>query len=220
VHQPRDLTQVAPLLRSPVLRANRRAHVIRPLRRRLAASHILPATATRRAGVGRSTAPHQQLASSDGLARPAREGDVVSLHYTCRDAEGQTISSSRDTDEPCTFELGAGKVFANPLFKAFDAAARGLGVGDTTSLECNGGEWKDDLLFTVERSHPEVERLTARYQTLTPGLVVELANGASAVVLHVDEEMLQLDANPMLAGKQLLFELELVALTAREHVCE
>ena len=55
---------------------------------------------------------------------------------------------------------------------------------------------------------------------LTPGLVVELANGASAVVLHVNEEMLQLDANPMLAGKQLLFELELFALTAREHVCE
>ena len=67
MHQPRDLTQVAPLLRSPVLRANRRAHVIRPLRRQLAASHILPATATRRAGVGRSTAPHQQLASSGVL---------------------------------------------------------------------------------------------------------------------------------------------------------
>lgn len=88
--------------------------------------------------------------------RVAVEGDIVSLHYTCLDEQGQVrrtpahvshvvaqvieykyeveiscsnhvdplhicvpqkLESSRDSEEPVTFELGAGEVFANPVFK-------------------------------------------------------------------------------------------------------
>ena len=47
---------------------------------------------------------------------------------------------------------------------------------------------------------------------LADGLVVELANGSNAVVLNMDEKVVRLDANPMLAGKQLVFELELLSI--------
>lgn len=47
---------------------------------------------------------------------------------------------------------------------------------------------------------------------LTTGLVVELANGAQAVVLDVTDEAVKLDANHMLAGRTLTFELELVSI--------
>lgn len=47
---------------------------------------------------------------------------------------------------------------------------------------------------------------------LTKGLVVELSNGAQAVVLEVGDETVKLDANPMMAGRSLTFELELVAI--------
>lgn len=42
--------------------------------------------------------------------------------------------------------------------------------------------------------------------------MVELANGNNAVVLNMDEKVVRLDANPMLAGKQLVFELELLSI--------
>lgn len=47
---------------------------------------------------------------------------------------------------------------------------------------------------------------------LTKGLVVELSNGAQAVVLEVGEATVKLDANHMMAGRSLTFELELVGI--------
>jgi len=47
---------------------------------------------------------------------------------------------------------------------------------------------------------------------IQPGLLVELSNGGMAVVVSCDEANVALDANSMLAGKSLKFELELVGL--------
>ena len=41
---------------------------------------------------------------------------------------------------------------------------------------------------------------------------MELSNGAMALIAKCDEESVLLDTNSMLAGKALLFELELVDL--------
>jgi hypothetical protein len=34
----------------------------------------------------------------------------------------------------------------------------------TAALQAQGGKWNRDLLFTVPRSHPEIERLEGRYK--------------------------------------------------------
>ena len=44
------------------------------------------------------------------------------------------------------------------------------------------------------------------------GMLLELSNGGMALVVAADEEAVVLDANNMLAGKALWFELELAAL--------
>jgi hypothetical protein len=62
------------------------------------------------------------------------------------------------------FEVGAGEIVGNALFQAFDGALRGLGVGEAVELQLDGGEWQRDLLFTVPRDHPEVQRLEGRYK--------------------------------------------------------
>lgn len=49
---------------------------------------------------------------------------------------------------------------------------------------------------------------------LAPNLVVELANGGRAVVLDVSDHSVKLDANSMLAGKMLVFNIELVGIEA------
>jgi hypothetical protein len=41
---------------------------------------------------------------------------------------------------------------------------RGLGVGEVVEVEMSGGDWRPELLFSVPRSHPEVERLEGRYK--------------------------------------------------------
>ena len=98
-------------------------------------------------------------------------------------------------------------------------------------MTADGGEWDSNLMFEVPLDHEEVQRLAGRYQKcvtfcllsahtplghsvggLTKGLVVELSNGAQAVVLEVGAATVKLDANPMMAGRSLTFELELVAI--------
>lgn len=44
------------------------------------------------------------------------------------------------------------------------------------------------------------------------GLLAELSNGALALVVECDDDAVTLDTNNMMAGKSLLFEIELVAL--------
>jgi FKBP-type peptidyl-prolyl cis-trans isomerase 2 len=43
--------------------------------------------------------------------------------------------------------------------------------------------------------------------------VVELANGGMALVLEVNEKEVVMDANNMMAGKSLIFELDVVSIT-------
>ena len=52
---------------------------------------------------------------------------------------------------------------------------------------------------------------------LAPGLVVELANGAKALIVAIDAGSgdVTIDANDMLAGKARVFELELVGLVKK-----
>ncbi len=47
---------------------------------------------------------------------------------------------------------------------------------------------------------------------LKPGLVIELANNTMAMVLAVDDQGVRIDANNMMAGKKLFFELEVIAI--------
>ena len=81
--------------------------------------------------------------------------------------------------------------------------------------QADGGPWNPDLLFSVPRSHQEIARLEGRYKSVggvKEGLVVELSNGGMAVVTECTDEVVQLDANSMLAGKKLVFEIELVGI--------
>lgn len=77
------------------------------------------------------------------------DGDIVTIHYICRDEAGDVVDDSANSEEPVSFEVGAGEVTGNPLFQAFDEAIRGLPLGSTTILEAKGGEWKRELFFEV-----------------------------------------------------------------------
>lgn len=157
--------------------------------------------------------------STDG-PRKAEVGDVVSIHWACLDEHGATIETSQTSGEPTTFEVGAGDIVGNELFEAFDEAVRGLSVGETIGIKADGPTWTEELMFNVPMDHPEIERMNGRYKNqggCHEGLLAELSNGGMAVVVKVDEQagMVVLDANSMMAGKSMIFELELLDI-ARE----
>lgn len=164
--------------------------------------------------------PRPGPAAAVDLATIADLGDMVTIHYTLADEGGAVLDSSRARGDPLTFEVGAGDVFGNPIYQAFDGVVRGLALGERSTLRAEGDPWTPDLCWRVPGDHPEVERLAGRSKNvggLAPGLVVELANGARAVVVAVDAGTgdVTIDANDMLAGRARIFELELVGLTKK-----
>lgn len=69
-------------------------------------------------------------------AAPMRavEGDIVTIHWVCINEDGEVLESSRASDEPTTFEVGAGDIVGNRLFEAFDEVVRGMSLGETVSI--------------------------------------------------------------------------------------
>lgn len=54
----------------------------------------------------------------------AVEGDIVTIHFSAKSPDGEVIESTRDAGEPLSFEIGAGEVMANPIFKVGSARPR------------------------------------------------------------------------------------------------
>jgi hypothetical protein len=130
-----------------------------------AAHRQCPSFRPHRSSNVRAAAAAAAPAGSSGAAAVATEGDVVTIHFEARSADGALVETTRgDGGEPLTFEVGAGDVMGNPIFRALDGAVRGLPVGGAVELELSGGDWRPELLFTVPRDHPEVERLEGRYK--------------------------------------------------------
>eukprot|EP00892_Ulva_mutabilis_P009696 jgi/Ulvmu1/7099/UM034_0003.1 len=143
----------------------------------------------------------------------AVDGDIVLLHYDCRDDAGEMIDSTRERGEPLTLELGVGEIVGNPLVQALETAVRSHGVGDVVELQLQGGDYKPELIFKVPTDHPEIERLQGRYRSqggLEVDKVVELQNGQWAKVVAITEAEVTIDANNMLAGLQRRITVEIL----------
>lgn len=147
-------------------------------------------------------------ARAPGLRSPpshatAAPGDFVTVHYTGTLEDGTEFDSSRTPGrEPLSFELGAGFVVPG-----FDRLVTGLEVGGREKAVVPASDAyglpNESLIFTVPRS--------VAPEDLRVGTAVQLSNGMRAVVVSIDDENIQLDANHQLAGKDLTFDVELVA---------
>ena len=87
----------------------------------------------------------------------------------------------------------------------------GLWLSGVSPTNCVNPEHNDGML-QVPRDHQEVARLEGRYKSqggLKEGMVVELANGESAMVVALKDDAVQIDANNMMAGKSRTFEITL-----------
>lgn len=138
----------------------------------------------------------------------AKTGDTVRIHYTGTLNDGSVFDSSQGR-EPLEFTLGAGQVIPG-----FDAAVDGMAVGDRKVAEIPAdeayGPRHDQAVQDVPRADIPAEI------PLEVGLQLQMQSPTGQVmpvtVTAITDDAVTLDANHMLAGKDLTFDIELVSI--------
>ena len=136
----------------------------------------------------------------------AKEGDEVQVHYTGKLEDGTVFDTSED-GEPLSFTIGE-----NRVIPGFEEAVTGMEPGDSKTTEVEPeqayGEHREDMVMEMERDQipddvdPEVGQQ----------LQLRLENGQTVPVLitALGEDTVTIDANHPLAGRKLMFEIELI----------
>lgn len=137
-----------------------------------------------------------------------KSGDTVKVHYTGKLANGEQFDSSTGR-EPLEFTVGAGMMIAG-----FDAALPGMKVGDkkTINIAAIDGYGETDetaiIEFPKENVPADIKLEVGQHQTLTN----EQGQPFPVVVKEITEDFIIFDANHFLAGKELVFDIELVEI--------
>lgn len=141
-----------------------------------------------------------------------KENNTVKVNYTGKLSDGQ-IFDSAEGKKPLEFTLGQGQ-----LIPGFEKGLIDMKLNEKKTItipkEEAYGEVNDDLKLEVKR--------TELPQDMTPevgmGLVSKSPDGQerNLLVVEVNEESIVVDGNHPLAGKDLIFDLEVVAIKDTE----
>lgn len=133
---------------------------------------------------------------------------AVTLHFTLRLADGEVIDTTRNRAEPVTFVIGDGN-----LLPGFERKLVGLGAGDSAEFTVLPEE-------AFGQPNPaNVQRFDRRQfegTELQEGLMLSFADAQKAelpgVVTRFDDREVVVDFNHPLAGRTILFEVEIIAV--------
>lgn len=133
-------------------------------------------------------------------------GNIVNVHYTGKFTDGNVFDTSEGR-ETLQFELGAGQ-----LIPGFEAAVLGKEVGDkltaVISAEDGYGLVNEELIVNVplDKMPGEVE--------IGQTLEASGQDGQSlqVTIVEINEDNVVIDGNHPLAGKDLIFEIEIVSV--------
>jgi FKBP-type peptidyl-prolyl cis-trans isomerase 2 len=138
----------------------------------------------------------------------AKSGDNVKVHYTGTLNDGSEFDSSRERD-PLEFTIDSGQVIAG-----FNEAVTGMSVGDSKSVTIPSnqayGEHNPEMVQDVPRSAIPSDI------DLHEGMILSARNpegrNLNFKVVEFNNESVKVDGNHPLAGEDLTFQLELVAI--------
>ncbi len=138
----------------------------------------------------------------------AKTGDTVKVHYTGKLEDGVVFDSSKDRP-PLEFTIGGGEVIAG-----FENGIIGMEVGGKKTIsippeDAYGPRREELVLYVKKTDFPDniVPAVGQQLQVRQPnGGIIDL------VVTEMNEDTVTLDANHPLAGKTLIFDVELVEI--------
>ncbi len=156
--------------------------------------------------------------SNSGADKCVCEGNVACVHYKGSLESGEVFDSSFDR-EPIEFVVGSGQ-----LIKGFDKAVVGMKVGDKKNISLLPAEAYGDR---DERRIQTVPRaMLPKEPDPQPGmmLVIKTPTGQNlpAKIDKVEKDIVTIDFNHPLAGKNLKFEIQIVGIKEKkehEHGC-
>ena len=135
---------------------------------------------------------------------PVGPGTRVSLKFSLSLPTGETI----DQTESATFEVGDGS-----LLPGFESAIFGMNAGENASFEIEAkhgfGEPNEDNIH-------KIKQIDFNDMDLVEGLVVSFKDGEGnevpGVVKEIQSDLVVVDFNHPLAGKDLLFQVEIFSV--------
>jgi peptidylprolyl isomerase len=151
----------------------------------------------------------------ESMERAIRAGDKVGVSYTGRFEDGNVFESSEGRP-PLEFTVGAGQVIPG-----FDRAVVGMSVGEKKTLtvlpEDAYGPYQTEYVVDLPK-----EIFPADMQ-LAPGIEVQLLDKAGrpmpypAKIVEILDAGVRLDLNHELAGRTLVFDIEIVSAKQEEE---
>ena len=137
-----------------------------------------------------------------------KSGDKVKVHYHGKLTTGETFDSSTGR-EPLEFEVGSGSVI-----KGFDEGVTGMSVGEKKTINIPFdeayGPKKDEMIIEMpkDRFPKDLE--------IEVGMPLMMSDQDGhqfqVTVSEINDNEVLLDANHPLAGKDLVFDLELIEI--------
>jgi peptidylprolyl isomerase len=139
-----------------------------------------------------------------------KSGNVVKVHYTGKLVSGDQFDSSVGRD-PLEFTVGAGQ-----MIKGFDAAMPGMKIGEKKTINIPAseayGERSEEAIIPFPKENVPADMKLEAGMTLT--LSNQMGQPVPVVVVEIKEDVIILDANHFLAGKELVFDIELVEIVS------
>ena len=140
--------------------------------------------------------------------RKIQSGDNVKVHYTGKLEDGSIFDTSlTEGREPLETTLGQGQ-----LIKGFEAGLIDMSEGEKKTIEIESadayGEHNPEMINEIPRAQvPEGVKEGEMLQGMGP------MGPVNVKVVEVKDETVVLDANHPLAGKKLIFDLEVVSIS-------
>lgn len=134
-----------------------------------------------------------------------QNGTIVNVHYTGKLTDGSVFDTS-EGNGTLRFEVGSGQIIPG-----FENALIGKNVGDKITVSISPeqayGPVYEELLVRVPKDRmPEGVHAGQVLQATNEG------NTSNVVVVEVNEGDVVIDGNHPLAGKELIFDIEVVSL--------
>jgi len=138
----------------------------------------------------------------------AKRGDTVWVHYTGRLDDG-TVFKTSDGHKPQRFKIGESK-----LLPALQQAVVGMKPGESRNIKIKAdeayGPRREEMVVAVDRKN------FPKNVELYVGMELDVCQNDGKVfpskVADVSECSVTLDANHPLAGKDIIFDIELVEI--------
>lgn len=138
----------------------------------------------------------------------AEKGDTVKIHYSVKPkGDKDIVDTSRDRD-PLSFKIGDGFVIAG-----LEEAVTGMKAGEKKEVEIPSdkafGQHSQELVAQVEKKFLPADLELEVGSQLQVGEKDEVT---LVTVVKIEDDKVTLDANHPLAGKDLIFDIELLEI--------